>query len=126
MDKVWKPTRKIRALLSLNTLHSKTFRFTLASGVSLQVLFLLWGSKILTPSQPVLFGLFQPTFSCLTNSVTHQAIVLRAVQTLKTQQVFDSAMKKNFFGFRFFVSDFISGIVLGLFGPLPLALGPNH
>jgi len=27
-------------------------------------------------------------------------------------------------GFRFFVSDVISGVVLGLFGPLHLALGP--
>jgi len=30
------------------------------------------------------------------------------------------------FGFRFFVSDVISGIVLGLLGPLHLALGLNH
>jgi len=28
--------------------------------------------------------------------------------------------------FRFIVSDAISGVVLGLFGPLHLALGPNH
>jgi len=36
-------------------------------------------------------------------------------------------MKKNFLvlRFRFFVSDIISGGVLGLFGPLRLALGPN-
>jgi len=36
--------------------------------------------------------------------------------------------KKTFFlvlGFRFFVSDVISGIVSGLFGQLHLALGPN-
>jgi len=29
-------------------------------------------------------------------------------------------------GFGFFVSDVISGVVLGLFGPLQLALGPNR
>ena len=35
-------------------------------------------------------------------------------------------MKKNLMlGFGFFVSDVISGVVLGLFGPLHLALGPN-
>jgi len=28
--------------------------------------------------------------------------------------------------FRFFVSDVIRGLSLGLFGPLPLALGPNR
>jgi len=36
---------------------------------------------------------------------------------------------KNFFflfGFGFFVSDVISGVVLGIFGPLHLALGPNR
>jgi len=26
----------------------------------------------------------------------------------------------------YFVSDIISGVVLGLFGPLHLTLGPNH
>jgi len=36
------------------------------------------------------------------------------------------AMKKTLFlGFGFFVSDIINGVVLGLFGPLHLALGPN-
>jgi len=37
-------------------------------------------------------------------------------------------MKKYFLvlGFVFFVSDVISGKILGLFGPLHLALGPNH
>jgi len=34
-------------------------------------------------------------------------------------------MKKYYFGFGFFVSDVISGVVLGLFGPLHLALGPK-
>jgi len=29
-------------------------------------------------------------------------------------------------GFGFFVSDVISGVVSGLFGPLHLALGPKH
>jgi len=29
-------------------------------------------------------------------------------------------------GFRFFVSDIISGAVLGLFDPLHLTLCPNH
>jgi len=42
----------------------------------------------------------------------------------KTQQVFN---EKNFsvLGFVVFVSDIISGVVLGLFGPLHLALGTN-
>jgi len=37
-------------------------------------------------------------------------------------------MIKNFLvlGFRFFVSDIINGVVLGLFSPLRLALGPNR
>jgi len=37
-------------------------------------------------------------------------------------------MKKIVFGlgFGFFVSDVISGVLLGLFGPLHLALGPNR
>jgi len=34
-------------------------------------------------------------------------------------------MKKNVLGFGFFVSEIMSGAVLGLFGPLHLALGPN-
>jgi len=36
-------------------------------------------------------------------------------------------MKKNFLvlDFVFFVSDVTSGVVLGLFGPLHLVLGPN-
>jgi len=46
----------------------------------------------------------------------------------KTQQVFESAMKQIFLvlGFRFFVSDVINGVILSLFGPLHLALDPNH
>jgi len=46
----------------------------------------------------------------------------------KTQQILARAMKKKFFGFgfRFFVSDVISGVVLGLFGPLHLTLGSNR
>jgi len=35
-------------------------------------------------------------------------------------------MKQIFFGFGFFMSDIISGVLLGLFGPLHLALGPNY
>jgi len=37
-------------------------------------------------------------------------------------------MKKKFlvWGSGFFVSDIISGGLLGHFGPLHLALGPNH
>jgi len=37
-------------------------------------------------------------------------------------------MKKKILvlGFRFFVSDVISRVVLGVFGPLRLALGPNR
>jgi len=34
--------------------------------------------------------------------------------------------EKKIFGFRVFVNDVISGVVLGLFGPLHLALGPNR
>jgi len=47
---------------------------------------------------------------------------------LKTQQVFESATKKNLSALSvgFFVSDIISGKVLGLFGSLHLALGPNQ
>jgi len=33
--------------------------------------------------------------------------------------------KKLVLGYEFFVSDIISGVVLGLFGTLHLALGPN-
>jgi len=40
----------------------------------------------------------------------------------KTQHIFESATKK-FIGFGFFVSGVVSGVVLGLFGPLHLALG---
>jgi len=32
-------------------------------------------------------------------------------------------MKKIFFGYGFFVSDVISGVILGLYGTLHLALG---
>jgi len=36
-------------------------------------------------------------------------------------------MEKNFwFWVSDFVSDVISGVLLGYFGPLHLALGPNH
>jgi len=42
-------------------------------------------------------------------------------------QVYASAISKNFwFGFQVFVSDVIRGVVLSLFGPLHLALGPNR
>jgi len=46
----------------------------------------------------------------------------------KPQQVFESAMKKNSFllGFGFFVSDIASGVDLGFYGPLHLALCPNR
>jgi len=45
----------------------------------------------------------------------------------KTWQVFLSAIEKNFFGWgcRFFVSDVISGGLLGHRSPLHLALDPN-
>jgi len=33
---------------------------------------------------------------------------------------------KKIFGFRFFVSDIISEVVLGLFDPLHLTVGPNR
>jgi len=46
-----------------------------------------------------------------------------------TWQVFESAVKKKKFflvlGLGFFVSDIISRVVLGLFGPLHLAIGPD-
>jgi len=42
----------------------------------------------------------------------------------KIWQVFASALKKN--SGLGFVSDIISGVALGLFVPLHLALGPNH
>jgi len=34
--------------------------------------------------------------------------------------------EKKFFGYGFFVSDVIGGVVLGLFGPLHLSLIPDH
>jgi len=34
-------------------------------------------------------------------------------------------MKNNFFGLGLFVIDIVSEVVLGLFGSLHLALGPN-
>ena len=43
----------------------------------------------------------------------------------KTRQVFKSAMKKKNLVLFFFVNDVISGVLLGLLGPLHLALGPN-
>jgi len=43
----------------------------------------------------------------------------------KIWQVFPFAMKIEFFGFRFFVSDIISRVVLGLFVQLHLVLAPN-
>jgi len=43
----------------------------------------------------------------------------------KTQHIFKSAMKNNFFGLGLFVIDIVSEVVLGLFGSLHLALGPN-
>jgi len=47
---------------------------------------------------------------------------------LKTQQVFKLAMKNNFFirGCRFFVSDVVSGRLLGHLDPLHLALSPKR
>jgi len=52
----------------------------------------------------------------------------RAVQTLKRLGTSSSLQLRKFFvyGFRFFVSDVISGVLLGLFGPLHTALGPNR
>jgi len=46
----------------------------------------------------------------------------------KTWQVFESAIKKNYLvlGFGFFVSDVKSGVLLGHFDPLHLALGLNR
>jgi len=46
----------------------------------------------------------------------------------KTRQVFWSALEKKFFAWemRVFVSDVISGGLLGHLGPLCLALGANH
>jgi len=52
----------------------------------------------------------------------------RAVQRLKRIGQSSIALKKNFFawGCRFFVSDVISGGLLGHLGPLCLALGANR
>jgi len=71
---------------------------------------------------------FQAKSSSLHVSLRRQTlppIVQRAVQTLKTRLVFDTAVKKKFFGFGFFVSDVICGTVLGHFVPLHLAVGPT-
>ena len=50
------------------------------------------------------------------------------VEAPMTQQVFWSALKKNFLvtGCGYFVSDVISGGLLGHLGPLHLALGANY
>jgi len=64
---------------------------------------------------------------CLCKSIALAPIALESCSnTQKTQQVFESAIKNKIWGFGFFVSDVISGVVLGLFGPLHLVLGPNR
>jgi len=65
---------------------------------------------------------------CLSNGITQRIMLESCSSPQKTWQVLESAMKKIslVLGFGFFVSDVISGIVLGLFGPLHLALGPNR
>ena len=61
----------------------------------------------------------------------HVTLVPKGVENFskaqKTQQDFSSALEKIFLvgGCRFFVSDVISGGLLGHLGPLHLALGPN-
>ena len=48
------------------------------------------------------YGLNQTVLNCLTNSTTHQVIVLESCSSpQKNWQVFESAMKKFFFGFEF-------------------------
>jgi len=82
----------------------------------------------LTPSLLGDFRLNQAACTCLGNCITHQVIVLESCSNpQKTRRVFKFAMKKNFwFWISDLLSDAISGVVLGLFGPLHLALGPNH
>jgi len=64
---------------------------------------------------------------CLCMGITPLPIVLENYSNpQKTRQVFKSAMKTLFSFSHFFVNGIISGIVLGLFGPLHLALGPNR
>jgi len=66
---------------------------------------------------------------CVCIGITLPTIAVESCSNLqKIWQVFPFAMKQTFLvlGFRFFVSDIISGVVLGLFGPLHLALGPNR
>jgi len=65
---------------------------------------------------------------CLSNGIYSSEYCARELlKSQKTRQTFESAMKKKFLvlGFGFFVSDVISGIVLDLFDPLHLALGPT-
>ena len=66
-------------------------------------------------------------FALLSNSITHQLIVLESCSNpQKTWQVFKSAMKKKFLGFGFFVSsDIIVRKAFGHFGSYYLAWGPT-
>jgi len=71
----------------------------------------------------------QPDCTWLCIRVT---LSLKAVESCsnaqKMQQVFKTALEKNFFGWggRFFVSNVISGGLLGHLGPLCLVIGANR
>jgi len=68
-----------------------------------------------------------PQFSmCLSNYITRNVIMLESYSNpQKTRHFFESPLKIYFWFWIFFVSDVISEVVLGLFGPPHLALGPN-
>jgi len=75
------------------------------------------------------FSLNEQFARCLSSCITCQVIVIESCSNpQRTHQVLKSAMKKNFLvlGFRFFVSDVTSRVVLSFFGLLRVALGPNH
>jgi len=63
---------------------------------------------------------------CLCAGISPAAIAQRAIHPPTDSASLRVCNEKNYFGFGFFVSDVISGVVLGLFGPLHLALGPNR
>jgi len=87
--------------------------------------------RVKTLSYPACFEDFapkQPDRMWLCASATLSLKVVESCSKAeKTQQVFWFAMKIHFWlGLIFFLSDVISGGLLGHLGPLHLALGPNH
>jgi len=68
---------------------------------------------------------FEQFLVCLTNDITRQVIVLESCSNpQKNSASLRVRSEKKFLvlGFGFFVSDVITGVVLGIFGPLNLAM----